>query len=45
MHDFEALAELELLVVEWRYFLAGHRKGKFLPNLIAEVAVFLVRRG
>jgi hypothetical protein len=44
MHDFEALAELESLVVEWRYFLAGHRKGKFLPNLIAEV-VFLVRRG
>ena len=27
MYDFEALAELELPVVEWRYFLAGRRMG------------------
>ena len=44
VHDFEALARLEDLVVERRYFLAGHRKVAALPNLLAEVAVFLVRR-
>jgi len=30
--------------VERRYFLTGHRKVTLMPNLIAEVAVFLVRR-
>ena len=40
--DFEALAALEGLVVERRYFLAGRRKVTVLPNLLAEVAVFLV---
>ena len=45
VHDFEALAALESLVVERRYFLAGHRKVDWQPNLTAEVAVFLVRRG
>ena len=44
VHDFEALAALESLVVERRYFLAGHRKVEFQPNLLAEVAVFLVTR-
>jgi methionine biosynthesis protein MetW len=44
VHDFEALAQLEGLVVERRYFLTGHRKVKLMPNLVAEVAVFLVRR-
>src|SRR5436190_19875363 len=44
VHDFEALAGLEGLVVERRYFLAGHRKVEFKPNLLAEVALFLVRR-
>ena len=44
VHDFEELAELESLVVERRYYLAGHRKMAWLPNLTAEVAVFLVRR-
>src|SRR5450631_103169 len=34
VHDFEALAELESLVVERRFFLAGHHKGEFLPNLM-----------
>jgi methionine biosynthesis protein MetW len=45
VHDFEALAELEHLVVERRFFLAGHRKVSVFPNLLAEVAVFLVRLG
>jgi hypothetical protein len=44
VQDFEELAALESLVVERRYFLAGHRKVEFLPNLLAEVAVFLVTR-
>jgi methionine biosynthesis protein MetW len=43
VYDFENLAALEGLVVERRYFLAGHRKVTLLPNLLAEVAVFLVR--
>ena len=42
VHDFESLAELEGLVVERRYFLSGHRKIRVMPNLAAEVAVFLV---
>jgi methionine biosynthesis protein MetW len=44
VHDFEALAAQEKLVVERRYFLAGRSKVTVLPNLLAEVAVFLVRR-
>jgi methionine biosynthesis protein MetW len=40
--DFEALAGVEGLVVERRYFLAGRRKVTLLPNLLAEVAVFQV---
>jgi methionine biosynthesis protein MetW len=43
--DFESLTELEGLTVERRYFLSGHRKVAMLPNLLAEEAVFLVRRG
>ena len=43
--DFEALAAVEGLVVERRYFLAGRRKVTLLPNLLAEVAVFLVSAG
>ena len=44
MEDFEALAALEGLTVERRYFLAGRRKVTLMPNLLAEVAVFLVSR-
>jgi len=44
VEDFEALAALEGLNVERRYFLAGHRKVTLMPNLLAEVAVFLVSR-
>src|ERR1035437_6562404 len=42
VHDFEALAALERLAVERRYFLAGRRKVTLFPNLLAEVAVFQV---
>jgi methionine biosynthesis protein MetW len=42
VYDFENLAALEGLMVERRYFLSGHRKVTLLPNLLAEVAVFLV---
>src|SRR5215470_523721 len=34
VHDFEALARLENLVVERQYFLAGHQKVGALPNLL-----------
>ena len=44
VHDFEDLARVEGWTVERRYFLAGSRKVAVLPNLMAEVAVFLVRR-
>ncbi|HUP05019.1 MAG TPA: methionine biosynthesis protein MetW [Bryobacteraceae bacterium] len=44
VHDFEDLAAAEGLVVERRYFLAGRRRLTLLPNLTAEVAVFLVRK-
>jgi len=44
VYDFEDLAALEGLEVERRYFLSGHQKVAFLPNLLAEVAVFLVTR-
>jgi len=44
VHDFEDLARVEGWSVERRYFLSGHRKVTVQPNLLAEVAVFLVRR-
>jgi methionine biosynthesis protein MetW len=44
VQDFEELVALEGLTVEHRYFLAGNRKVRFLPNLLAEVAMFLVSR-
>jgi methionine biosynthesis protein MetW len=42
VQDFEELAQLETLVVERRFFLSGHRKVTWMPNLAAEVAVFLL---
>jgi len=45
VHDFENLAALEGLRIERRYFLAGSRKVRTLPNLMAEVAVYLMSRG
>jgi len=40
--DFEALAEKQRRHVERRIFLSGNREGRAMPNLTAEVAVFLV---
>jgi methionine biosynthesis protein MetW len=42
VHDFEDLAALEHLKIERRYFLSGARKVTLSPNLLAEVAVYLV---
>ncbi len=42
VQDFEGLCLQEKLTIERRYFLAGHRKVTVLPNLLAEVAVYLV---
>jgi len=45
VHDFENLAAKDGVRIERRYFLAGSRKVRTLPNLMAEVAVYLVSRG
>jgi methionine biosynthesis protein MetW len=42
--DFEALVESQKWTIERRIFLRGSRKVSTLPNLFAEVAVFLVRK-
>jgi methionine biosynthesis protein MetW len=42
--DFESLAASEKWTVERRMFLHGARKVGILPNLLAEVAVFLIRK-
>ena len=42
--DFESLAAVEKWTVERRMFLQGARKVGVLPNLMAEVAVFLIRK-
>lgn len=42
--DFESLAASEKWTVERRMFLQGARKVALLPNLMAEVAVFLIRK-
>jgi methionine biosynthesis protein MetW len=44
VQDFENLAAAEGFRVERRYFLAGHRSVTLLPNLLAEVAVYLVSK-
>jgi methionine biosynthesis protein MetW len=44
VHDFEALAARQSWRIEQRIFLSGHRKIGIVPNLFAEVAVFLVRQ-
>lgn len=43
VRDFEELASLEAYTLERRYCLAGRRRVTMMPNLLAEVAVFLVR--
>jgi methionine biosynthesis protein MetW len=44
VHDFESLAAAEHWTVERRIFLQGARKVSVFPNLLAEVAVFLIRK-
>jgi methionine biosynthesis protein MetW len=41
--DFEALAERETWAVERRIFLSGDSTIRVFPNLMAELAVFLIR--
>jgi methionine biosynthesis protein MetW len=43
--DFEALARKEGWKIERRMFLSGRRRVPVLPNLMAEVAVFLFSAG
>ena len=45
VRDFEELAAAEGFHLERRYFLSGHHSVSMLPNLMAEVAVYLVSRG
>ena len=44
VRDFESLMTKEGIRIERRYFLAGSRKVSAMPNLMAEVAVYLVSR-
>lgn len=41
VHDFETLAQRQNWNIERRLFLSGGHQVKVLPNLLAEVAVFL----
>jgi methionine biosynthesis protein MetW len=43
--DFETLAQKEHWRVERRIFLSGNHEVRIFPNLMAEVAVFLVSNG
>lgn len=42
--DFQALARQQAWTIERQIFLAGHYSGRLLANLLAEVAVFLIRK-
>jgi methionine biosynthesis protein MetW len=44
VQDFEELVVAESLAVERRIFLAGNRRIDVLPNLRAQVAVYLLRK-
>ena len=44
VQDFEELAVAEELAIERRMFLSGSRSVSFLPNVRAELAVYLVRK-
>jgi methionine biosynthesis protein MetW len=44
VRDFEVLAEKEHWKVEREIYLSGDHQVKLLPNLMAEVAVFLIRK-
>ena len=45
VHDFETLAEKEGWKLERRIFISGQRQVTMLPNLMAEIAVFLISGG
>jgi methionine biosynthesis protein MetW len=45
VEDFESLAAQEKWTVERSFFLSGHREAGFLPNLMAESAVFQITAG
>jgi methionine biosynthesis protein MetW len=44
VHDFESLARTEKWTIERRIFLHRQREVRMLPNLLAEVAVFLITK-
>ena len=44
VRDFEALAVKQGFRIERRYFVSGQRSLTLLPNLMAEVAVYLLRK-
>lgn len=43
--DFEEFLRSQSWQIERRMFLAGHRRIGWMPNLLCEIAVYLVRRG
>lgn len=44
VHDFESLTRNEGWTIERRIFLHGQHEVRMLPNLLAEVAVFLITK-
>ena len=44
VHDFEALAEKERWTVERAFYLSNDKELRTLPNLMAELGVFLIRK-
>jgi methionine biosynthesis protein MetW len=44
VRDFEELAARQSWSIDRRIFISGHRQISTLPNLRAELAVFLVRK-
>ena len=44
VHDFEALAAKEHWTVERAFYLSSDKEVRTLPNLMAELAVFLIRK-
>jgi methionine biosynthesis protein MetW len=43
--DFEILCKSQKWSIERRYFLSGSRRVQAMPNLMAEIAVYLVKEG
>lgn len=44
VHDFQELAREQGWLIERAIYLAGHRTVRILPNLLAKIAVFMIRR-